>query len=142
MSVADSITGANKLGYAACLIVKRLFYQTPARENHRLDSKRPSKTFESVSRMISAATVRSGARQRFPAFPKELQNSPIHILWQKYIVLPMGDFEPTRPDRIKRSKTSEKSDKRPQLVDDLDPVDRDRIKNAFRIFDEAKKSRA
>jgi hypothetical protein len=98
---------------------------------------------ELQQRVETQSTLKeSGARQRFPAFPKELHDSPIHILWQKYIILPMGDFEPTRPDRIERPKASESTDKRPQLVDDLDPVDRDRIKNAFRIFDEAKRGRS
>jgi hypothetical protein len=55
----------------------------------------------------------------------------------------MGDFQPTRPDRITRPVPSEKSSdaKKPKLVEDLDPVDRDRIKTAFRIVDEAKKRR-
>jgi hypothetical protein len=94
--------------------------------------------------MNSKMKEQEESKHVFPAFPKELQDAPIHILWQKYIVLPMGDFQPTRPDRITRPAPSKKSSdaKKPKLVEDLDPVDRDRIKSAFRIVDEAKKRRA
>ena len=93
--------------------------------------------------MRSKMTEHEKEKQRFPAFPAELQASPIHGVWQKYIVLPMGDFQPTRPDRIARPVRAMKSGaKKRELVNDLDPVHRDRIKDAFRILDEAKKRRA
>jgi hypothetical protein len=92
--------------------------------------------------MRSKMTEQEKHEQRFPSFPKELQDSPIHSVWQQCIVLPMGDFQPTRPDRITPTANTEKpSAKKPKLIDDLDPVDRDRIKNAWRILDEAKKRR-
>jgi hypothetical protein len=93
--------------------------------------------------MQSTMTEQEKEQQRLPSFPKELQDSPIHRVWQKYIVLPMGDFQPTRPDRMSRSRSAAEptQKKEPKLVDDLDPVDRGRIKNAFRILDEAQKRR-
>lgn len=77
--------------------------------------------------------------QAFPAFPPELRASPIHSVWQKYIVLPMGDFQPTRPDRIVNPAAGARTGaEKPTTIDDLEPVVRDRLKNAFRMFDEAR----
>lgn len=77
--------------------------------------------------------------QTFPSFPPELRDSPIHTVWQKYIVLPMGDFQPTRPDRIVNPMAGPRSEAgKPTTIDDLEPVVRDRLKNAFRMFDEAR----
>lgn len=81
--------------------------------------------------------------RRYPWFPDEFQSLPIHTVWQKYIILPMGDFQPTRPDRIVRPPVTEQTNSnKPTLIEDLEPVHRDRIKKAWRILDEAAKARA
>lgn len=91
----------------------------------------------------SKTSAKERQQQPFPWFPTELQHSPIHTVWQKYIILPMGDFKPTRPDRITTpTSTDEPSGaKKPRLIDDLEPIHRDRIRNAIRILDEAEKRR-
>ena len=92
--------------------------------------------------MRSKVTEPEKHEQGYPYFPEELLDSPIHRVWQKYVVSPMGDFQPTRPDRLDRPTEAEQSTaNKPRLVDDLDPVHRDRIKNAWRILDEAEKRR-
>jgi hypothetical protein len=74
-------------------------------------------------------------QQKFPSFPGQLQGGVIHSVWRKYIVVPMGDFEPMNKFRptapIKPAKT----------IDDLEPEVRDHIKNATKVFEEARRRR-
>lgn len=74
-------------------------------------------------------------RPTFPFFPEELQGSVIHSLWQRYIVVPMGDFQPPGVPRRNRPV------KQARTIDDLEPEIRDQIKAATRIVDDARRQR-
>lgn len=73
--------------------------------------------------------------QRFPFFPAEFQGSVIHEAWRKYIVVPMGDFQPVKPFQAPTSRNEAKT------IDDLEPEIRERIMEAGRILDEARNRR-
>ena len=85
--------------------------------------------------MRAKMSAEQKGKPRFPFFPKQLQDGVIHKVWQKYIVIPMGDFRPVKEFRraapIKPART----------VEDLEPEVRDHIREATRIFDEERRKR-
>ena len=71
--------------------------------------------------MRSRMTGHEKDAQKWPYFPKELQDSPIHKVWLEHIVLSMGDFKSKKPYPVSNTGAAKKRKKKAKTIHKTQP---------------------